>query len=191
MLNLPPIYVLRHGETEWNREMRMQGGLDSALTEAGRAQAVSMAEWLKGRVDGYALFSSPQGRAVATAEPISELTGITLQTDDRLREINMGLWSGLSRDEIDARWPATDPLEDFVDFYERAPEGEGFAALWDRTGEFLRELASPAIIVTHGFTSRFLRIQAVGLGMDQLRELDGGQGCIFEIRDGKHTKIFP
>ena len=104
-MTLPELYIIRHGETEWNRAARMQGGLDSALTELGRAQADQVAETLAGVIhpDTHDLWSSPQGRALATAEPISKATGCPVVAVDGLREIHMGDWVGLSRSEIDAK----------------------------------------------------------------------------------------
>ncbi len=190
-MTLPEILILRHGQTEWNRDHRMQGGLDSPLTEEGRNQALRMGAMLAGLVspDTHDLWSSPQGRALATAEPISAATGCPVVPIDDLREIHMGDWAGLSRAEIDARWPASDPHESFIDFYARAPRGEGFDALWDRVGRVLDALDRPTILVTHGFTSRFLRTRALGYGLEDLAEVPGGQGVVFRIRNGEHEVL--
>ncbi len=192
----PEIYVLRHGETLWNREGRMQGGRDSPLTPLGRAQAEAMGRLLAAAgvtAQSHDLLCSPQGRALATAERVLAQYargGGRIVTDPDLREIAMGLWSGLTRDEIDARWPGPEG-EHFLDFYARAPGAEDFAALWQRTGEVLARLTRPTVIVTHGMTSRFLRSRATGLGMDALDRLEGGQGCVHHLRDGVHRTLHP
>jgi len=91
--------VVRHGQTQWNRERRVQGFLDSALTDEGVAQAQAIAQRLSGeRFD--ALLSSDLGRAVATARAIAERTGHALRTDVRLRERNYGALEGLTREEF-------------------------------------------------------------------------------------------
>ncbi len=187
-MTLPEIFVLRHGETEWNRAARMQGGLDSALTGAGRQQASDMARTLAAVVtpQTHDLWSSPQGRAIATAEPIAQLTGCSIRAVDDLREIAMGDWVGLDRAEIDRRWPAPVENEHFMDFYARAPNAETFDALWDRVGRVLDAIVRPTVIVTHGMTSRFLRTRAMGWGRDRLRDLPGGQGEIYRIINGQH-----
>ena len=188
-MSLPELIVIRHGETEWNRIGRLQGGQDSALTDRGLQQADSLAALLQAQgigPDSHILTSSPQGRALATAAPIARATGMTVRPDDRLREIHMGQWSGLSRHEVDARWPATDPHETFIDWDARAPDGEGFDALWARVGAFLDDLTGPTVVVTHGFTSRFLRTRALGMTLDDLAHVPGGQGVAFVIRDGQH-----
>ena len=188
-MSLPELIVIRHGETEWNRIGRLQGGQDSALTDRGRQQAETLAALLHRHGIGpgtHHLTSSPQGRALATAAPIARATGMTVRPDDRLREIHMGQWSGLPRHEVDARWPAADPHETFIEWYARAPEGEGFDALWARVGAFLDDLTGPTVVVTHGFTSRFLRTRALGRTLDDLAHVPGGQGVAFVIRDGRH-----
>lgn len=193
---LPELYVLRHGETFWNREGRMQGGRDSALTPRGRAQAVAMGRLLAQAgvtAQSHLILSSPQGRAVETATLVRDAIGGAagpVATDPRLREIAMGLWSGLTRDEIAARWPGPED-EHFLDFYARAPGAEPFEELWDRTGALLADLTGPAVIVTHGMTSRFLRSRAMGLGMPELDRLPGGQGCVHHLREGVHRTLHP
>ena len=188
---LPDLFVIRHGETEFNAIGRMQGGLDSRLTANGRDQADAMANKLRGIVgpDTHDLICSPQGRALATADPISAATGCPIVPIDDLREISMGDWTGLPRAEIDRRWPVPNPNEHFVEFYARAPNGEPFENLWNRVGRVLDGLTRPTVIVTHGFTSRFLRTRAMGWGMDRIADLPGKQGAIFQISNGQHKEF--
>ncbi len=187
---LPDLYILRHGETVANTEGRMQGALDSPLTAKGIAQADAMAGLLRKEgllADNIDLFSSPQGRALNTAAPISQTLGCAVQPDSRVAEIGMGQWAGLLLSEIAERWPAPAPNETVLDFYSRVPEGESFASLWARTGAFLSNLQRPAVIVTHGFTSRFLRAQVMGLSINELAQVPDGQGVIFAFREGRQT----
>ncbi len=187
---LPELYLLRHGETESNRERRLQGGLDSPLTARGRAQAEAMGRLLESRGVGpgtHRVLSSPQGRALATAELAF---GHAPETDPRLREISMGDWTGLLRSEVDARWPGP-PREHFLDFYARAPNGEGFDALWARCSAFLADLDRPAIVVTHGMTSRVIRTIAMGWGRSDMARLPGGQGVVFRIENRCHERLSP
>ena len=100
-----------------------------------------------------------------------------------LREIAMGDWAGLSRDEIASGWPGP-PDEHFLETYARAPGGEGFDALWARVGRVLEALTGPTVIVTHGMTSRFLRTRALGWGLGRVDLVQGGQGVLFQIKDG-------
>ena len=185
----PDLFILRHGETVWNREGRMQGALDSDLTDLGQAQARAMGGLLAGYdLSGHRLYCSPLGRARATAALAFNRTPVL---DPRLREIEVGQWSGLTRPEILARWPGMSQDEDMLEFYARSPGGEGFDALWGRVAGFLADLTGPAVIITHGVTSRFLRTAALGLSLAELDRVPGGQGVVFRLRDGLHEVLIP
>ncbi len=189
---LSDLYILRHGETLWNLQERMQGGLDSSLTDKGHAQAARMAKLLQERGVGpkdFDLWSSPKGRARETARYVEEATGLVAQVDEDLREISVGDWVGLDKAEIEAKWPAPNPNEDFIDFYARAPNGDSFEAFWDRMGGVIARIKKPTVIVTHGMTSRFLRTRVLGLTLNDLRVLEGGQGSVFHITKGQHFKL--
>jgi broad specificity phosphatase PhoE len=182
---LPDVLILRHGETEWNLEGRMQGDRDSALTETGRVQAERQGAILRGiGVDGWPWFSSPQGRAMTTARIAARGLAVEIVPDARLREIGVGGWVGLLRGEIMARNPqlfGTDGLG----WYDHAPGGEGLKALEQRARAFLQSLTGPAVIVTHGITSRVIRCVAQGLPVEAFDRLEGGQGVVFHIRKGE------
>ena len=96
--------IVRHGETEWNVADRMQGHLDSPLTERGHAQARAAAEAMRGKTF-QALYSSDLGRALQTAAYLQEVTGLTIIQDARLREKHMGIFQNLTREEIETRHP--------------------------------------------------------------------------------------
>ncbi|ROU03935.1 histidine phosphatase family protein [Histidinibacterium lentulum] len=194
MPTFPELLILRHGETAWNAEGRWQGALDSPLTPLGLDQARAMAALLSGLGIGPAthdLRTSPQGRALTTAEAVAAATGLSPVPDPRLREIGVGRWAGLTRAEADALSPPPAPDEHFLDRYARAPEGEGFAALWERCAAVLADLRRPTVIVTHGITSRVLRTIATGRTPDRLADLPGGQGVIFRIAAGRHETLAP
>jgi len=87
------LYIVRHGQTDWNVEKRIQGHTDIPLNDAGRAQAVELKEKLKD-IDFAFCFSSDLQRAVETARILSELRSIDVQLDQRLRERNFGSWEG-------------------------------------------------------------------------------------------------
>jgi probable phosphoglycerate mutase len=98
------ILLIRHGETDWNREGRWQGWADPPLNETGRAQAVALAKRLASeRVD--AVYSSDLRRAFETAEPVAAAHGLPIVADRGLREIDVGSWSGLTHPEIAERFP--------------------------------------------------------------------------------------
>jgi probable phosphoglycerate mutase len=98
------LVLLRHGQTEFNLDSRMQGQLDTELTELGRAQAVAAAAALA-KDHPLLVVSSDLRRAYDTAVALQERTGILVQADDRLRETHLGDWQGMTHAEIDAVAP--------------------------------------------------------------------------------------
>lgn len=96
--------LLRHGQTEWNAGSRMQGQLDTALTDLGRAQAVAAAEVLAKR-QPLRIVSSDLRRAYDTAVTLGERTGLEVAVDPRLRETHLGDWQGLTHVDVDAAAP--------------------------------------------------------------------------------------
>ena len=181
------LLILRHGETFWNRERRMQGRRDSALTPAGRAQALATGRLLRTIRDdwqGWRFLSSPLGRALNTAEmALASLGPVEVEPD--LREIGMGEWEGLTLDEIAHRWPACATLSDPLAWYAAAPGGESLDHLRARAEAVLARLDGPAVLVTHGFFSRYLRGAALGLAEEEMSELEDRQGVVWRIQAGR------
>ena len=175
------LLILRHGQTEWNAQDRLQGNADSPLTPLGRSQADRQRAIVQ-ELDAvsWAAYCSPQGRALHTAEIV---LGDTPTVDARLREIEIGQWTGRTRAELILERP--DLFEaDGLAWYDHAPDGEGLASLARRTGEFLESLKERSVIITHGITSRMLRCHALGLPWEAFETLDGGQGVVHRISDG-------
>ena len=182
------LYILRHGETVWNREGRMQGHLNAPLTARGEDQARRQGALLAGRdLAGFAFYTSPLGRAVQTAALALSDIATEIRTDDRLREIDVGAWSGQLRRDFapDARGEGPDGD---LSVYARAP-GEGLAGVAARAGSFVASLDGPAVIVCHGIVSRFLRCAALGLEDDAWADLPGGQGNVFYLSAGRMEEL--
>ncbi len=182
MADFPEVLILRHGETEWNRQGRMQGGQDSPLTRRGEGQARAQGLILQRfGVEGFTWVSSPQGRALRTAELARGQAG-GIATDARLREISMGDWSGLLREDIARQAPDYfAPEAAMMAWYGNAPGGETLAALAQRLTAFLADLSAPTVIVTHGVTSRALRCLLLGLPVETFNRLEGGQGVVYRV----------
>ena len=189
MPDFPELLILRHGETEWNRQGRMQGALDSPLTDAGRQHARDQGRVLRRLgVTSHNWYCSPQGRARETARLASGDGPVT--PDERLREIGMGDWSGRTRDEIAAVAPEYfSPDSPPLAYYGHAPGGETPAAVADRLRPFLETLAGPAVIVTHGVTSRLIRCLALGLPVSAFAALEGGQGIVYRVAPGVYQRL--
>ena len=159
------IFLIRHGQTEFNREGRLQGRLDSPLTDLGVEQARRMGHCLKSFIDDPAqwrLIASPLGRARQTALIVREATGLAceIEFDSRLAEISVGDWEGLTRAEIGAGGPG--------DWMYDAPGGEGREALESRIRQWLASIdqtdGQRRIVVSHGVTGRLLRNLYAGGG---------------------------
>lgn len=98
------LYLIRHGETAWNIEGRYQGQFDPPLTEKGKQQAEASATRLAG-LGFEAIYSSDLARAHQTAQALADKTGLAIQLDPRLREIDQGKWQGVLIGDIRAGWP--------------------------------------------------------------------------------------
>lgn len=180
-MTYPELYILRHGETVWNAENRMQGELNSPLTDKGLRDAARQGDILKQlNLQGFAFYSSPQGRAFQTAGLALAAIADHIRTDDRLREIGVGDWSGRLRDEL----PVPKGKDPFMAQYEIAPNGEGFARVKARCRAFLDDLQGPAVLVTHGITSSMIRGLVVGEKAHAVRTSHGGQGCVYHLKNG-------
>lgn len=103
-MTLTRILFIRHGETVFNIEGKIQGNLDSPLTEIGQRQARAVAHRLRHTPPAH-IYTSDLGRALATAQLIAQAIHCPLATDERLRERNMGIFQGLTFDEIARRYP--------------------------------------------------------------------------------------
>ena len=186
----PEVYILRHGQTEWNAIGRMQGWLDSPLTDQGKAQAARQRDILREAGAGeLPVYCSTSLRAVATAA--IALPGTRPRFDPRLREITLGAWDGRTVEEILATsGDAPAPRDDGFDFwwYDSTP-GERFAGVQARIQGFASELNGPAVVVTHGMTSRFLRGALLGLEIEEIADLPGGQGVVYHLKDGTANRL--
>lgn len=166
------VYLARHGETEWNLQGRFQGHQDSPLTARGLAQAHELAETLAS-VPLRAVFSSDLPRARRTAELVAARHGLAVTTHPGLREINMGAWTGLDRDQVAERWPAEREAFRQSPASIRFPGGEDFAEAQRRALAALAELLAPmpgaqVAVITHGTVLETLMAAALGLELSAL-----------------------
>lgn len=179
---LPPLWLMRHGQTEWNVARRIQGGRDSPLTEAGRAMIARQRDRLRPvlAMGGVICHASPLGRAQASAAVV--FAGHPIRTDARLREIGMGAWEGELADSLAAAHP--DAFATPFGWHDAAPGGEGLAALRARVTAFLSDLDTPAAILCHGITLRMMRAVALGLPFTAEAGRRFPQDAVHHIADG-------
>jgi broad specificity phosphatase PhoE len=188
------IYLVRHGETEWNRVRRYQGWSDSPLTERGLAQAEAIGRLLCRLPDAESaeLVASPIGRARHTAEIIRDCLdrSESLRFDDRLREISLGSWDGLDRAEIAALRPGIFDGDNYHEWYFATPDGETYEGFAGRIAAWLAEAADrPLIVVTHGIVTRLLRGLYAGLPRTAALRLPVPQDRIFRLANGAIEEI--
>ncbi len=190
MREFPKIWFLRHGETEWNAEGRVQGQLESDLTPRGLLQAQRQAELIRAALGPLRppCFVSPLRRAQRTAE--IALAGHRLHTEPRLSEVHAGGLQGLTRDEIAQQYPQIDPhARSALSLFCAAPDGEGFARFHDRVLDLLMGLEAPSVLVAHGLLGQVLRGIICGLDFEEMEALPNEQGCIYVLEQGQETVL--
>ncbi len=194
------IYLLRHGETVWNRERRVQGWQDSPLTLRGIRQAEGygrkLGALLGEGLPGYRLISSPLGRAWQTAVILSEVAGADstrIHRDPRVREIAWGRWEGLTAAEIEARDPELWQARLRDRFADPPPEGgESRSMLFERARGWLASLdeGERIVLVSHGGFGRALRCAYLGQGERGMLELaDEPQDAFFRLWRNRIERI--
>ncbi|MEN7526786.1 MULTISPECIES: histidine phosphatase family protein [unclassified Cupriavidus] len=168
------LIVIRHGETAWNRERRLQGQVDIPLNDTGRAQALALAGALSGEpID--AVYSSDLGRAMETAAPLAQALGLTVRTEPRLRERHYGDLQTMTYAEVAEKRP-----EDFANWQARVPDyappgGESLREFQDRAVEIALALArrhpgERIAMVAHGGVLDCLYREATGMTIEAPRE---------------------
>jgi broad specificity phosphatase PhoE len=170
------IYLIRHGETDWNREGRWQGHADVPLSAAGLQQASRLARRLGSQ--GFSpevLYSSDLSRAWETAEAIGGALGLRPTAAPELREIDLGTWSGKTRGEIARAYPSDWARLEANDDFPRGG-GETFAAFQARVTDWLDRTAArhpgeTVAAVTHGGCIRALLLLAMGLSWADRRRI--------------------
>jgi broad specificity phosphatase PhoE len=148
--------LIRHGQTSWNAAGLWQGHGDPDLTDEGRAQADRLARSLQGEMDTSwtRVLSSDLARAHQTAMTVADLLSLPIELDVRLRELDVGTWSGLSRSEIEGRDPETLEAFERGEPMIRPGGGESRIEIRERTHEFVCDLVNrlageSLIVVTH------------------------------------------
>lgn len=185
------IYLIRHGETEWNRESRIQGRRDSPLTDLGREQARRTGQMLATLgLAGLPVSASPLGRVQATLAIVAEQVALGPVTiDARLKEVALGSWEGLTHAEIRAGYPALVADAPQYGWGFRSPDGETFDAVAERVRSWLAERQAPVIALAHGMLGRVLRSVYTGMPPDEAMADPLGQDVVWHFRDGAMTVL--
>jgi len=170
------IIIVRHGQTQWNIRKIRQGHLDSELTDKGVAQARALGQRLA-RESFTALYSSDLGRALHTARMIAAVTGHEIVTDERLRERHLGVFQGLSGDEIKDKHPEEYRLHRTLGPEYVIPGGESVRQQVARNVDCLDEIAlkhpgEKVVVVTHGGVVSGLFRHALNIPLDAPRRFE-------------------
>jgi len=185
------IFLLRHGVVAPNSRNRFNGLTDAPLDPYGGVQIQRAADYLESSPP-VALYASPLSRAMESAAVIGRSFGLEVQTRDELREMNFGVFDGLSFTEIEQQYP-----EEMASFYAdladyRIPEGETMSEVQRRVWPALNAIAnaqqpgSSAAVVAHGAVNRLVLARALGMQLQGVIRLGQDFGClnIIDFHDG-------
>ncbi len=191
---MPTIILVRHGETVFNREGRIQGHLDSPLTLKGTEQACRYGVAIRrliGDGQSWRVVSSPLGRCAQTTGILCELAGLDAATttfDPRLKEVNTGSLSGRLKAELPPETTGGSGLGHWV-FH--SPDGESHSAVAARLATWLADLqpGERLVVVSHGIAGRVLRGLYLGQDPDTAMRGDSPQDAVFVLKGGTVERV--
>jgi broad specificity phosphatase PhoE len=191
------LLLARHGESDWNRARRWQGFADRPLTERGKAQAAALAERLE-RFPLDAVYSSDLARATSTAEAVAEAQGLEVVQLRGLREIDVGEWQGLTRDEAESRFP--DGFRRWQAGGTGWEKGETYGEMSARVLEAVGGITGDheggrVLIVSHGGPIRAIHAAALGIEVGAYRRIrpvePNARLSAVCVEDGRLTELCP
>lgn len=188
MLDLPRILFVRHGETDWNVEGRLQGQTDIPLNALGRYQSEDVARRLTKLLDDTATsrwIVSPLGRTRETAEIARQSLGLdptSYTTEERLKEITFGVWEGNTWAELRGKFPTAEAERDKNKWGYIPPKGESYEMLVDRLRPWLESLTDEVVVVSHGGVARALMAMIADVSSQEAprHEIHQGRVLVFE-----------
>ncbi|MBP5974524.1 histidine phosphatase family protein [Brasilonema sp. CT11] len=183
------LLLVRHGETEWNRQTRFQGQIDVPLNDNGKQQAQKAAQFLKDVEIDFAV-SSTMVRPKETAEIILQYhTDVNLELQDGLREISHGLWEGKLEKEIEQEFPGELDRWRTTPAQVQMPEGENLQQVWQRSVAAWESIVQTALanelkiglVVAHDATNKTLLCHVLGLSSEHFWNFRQGNGAVSVI----------
>ena len=183
------LYFIRHGETDWNAEGRLQGQRDIPLNDLGQVQAAEAGIILQGLLptpEDLDWWVSPLTRTRETAERARQAIGLhppSFKTDDRLKELTFGGWEGMTWKEVRQRDPAGAARRERDKWSAAPPDGESYAMLMTRVKGFIDEtIRRDSVLVSHGGVARALMVLLGGVAPRRAasEEIRQGQVLVFE-----------
>lgn len=191
----PLVYIVRHGQTAWNAEYRLQGQADTDLNALGREQATRNGERLRGLISNPAAFdfvASPMRRTRETMERVRAAMALepgAYRTDPRLVEVNFGDWQGFTFAELETRFPGAAAVRerDKRNFLPPGAGAESYQMLLERIRPWFEALRQPTVCVTHGGVVRTIFRLAEGMSAQQASALEIPQDRILRLQ-GRHLE---
>lgn len=199
------IILVRHGQTEWNREERFRGRADVSLNQTGLLQAEQTGRHIAAKWKPVAVYSSPLARAVKTAEVIAGYFDLPVQVHPSLTDIDYGQWQGLTPEEVRERWPKM--IDEWYNKPNsmRIPGGETLEQLRSRALAVIDELTArykdqTIVVVGHTVINRIILLGVLGLSNDRFWRLrqdtcaincfeeDGGNFTLVSLNDTCHLR---
>ncbi|EIA1496217.1 histidine phosphatase family protein [Vibrio parahaemolyticus] len=187
------IFVLRHGETEFNADKKLQGHCNSSLTSKGSEQARRVGTTLKQYVENrpFRVYSSTLGRALQTSQIVCEELNYSyenLNKEPRLKEFSLGEWEQRTIPSLEQEIPN---LLAQNDWYLQAPNCETYESVRERLSSWLSDVAhdEDIVVVSHGLTGIVLRGLLLGMDYTQVWQQDLPQDAFFIIEDGRITRV--
>ncbi len=188
------LYVIRHGETDWNAQGRFQGRQDIPLNPVGHRQAHGNAARLARVITDardWTFYTSPLRRTLQTMEPIAQALGLSMDTvtrDERLMELSYGIFEGQTIEEIERGVDdalASQAAARNTDKWGFAPPGgESYAMLTKRVGDWLNTVSGDAVVVTHGGVMRALLTLLTPMDTHTASRFHTLQDNVLVFRDG-------
>jgi broad specificity phosphatase PhoE len=191
------VYLARHGESDWNVERRWQGHADRPLTGRGRGEAEELARRLAD-VPLDAVYASDLRRAWETAEAVARPRGLPVVRLPELREVDVGSWGGLTRDECESRFPAE--FRRWRDGGAGWEDGESYEDMSARIVEAVRAIAAEhpegtVLVVSHGGPIRALHAEALGVDIATHRRTGpvepNARLSMVTVEDGRFRRLEP
>ena len=191
---MPPLcYFIRHGQTGWNAEFRLQGQADTDMTDLGRSQAVRNGRRLAELVDSPETFdfvASPLKRTCETMELVRTEMGLPpkgYRTEPRLKEVHFGDWQGFTYADLEEREPGSTAarFKDKWGFLAPGTGGESYQMLLERVKPWFEALKKPTVCVTHGGVIRILFRLVEDMPAEEAAAMEVTQDRVLRLKDSR------
>ena len=187
------LYIIRHGQTKWNKEEVFRGTKDIPLNDVGMQEATALGEYLK---DTHfdAIYTSPLSRATQTAEALGRAVSLDPVEEPNLIDLNFGTWQGVSHEEVKKKY--SDLYRTWINTPEKAhfPEGESLQEVLNRVDTLMETLLGKHIgqtiaLVSHRVVCKVLICRLLGLGLGHFWQIQQSTACLNRFRYHKGSWI--